>query len=192
MAVPRNRMLWLLFQLGFYRPEDRCLLQDVIVQYYRGRPDSDRILFVGVARYVRHYPKLFPMQSFTTIDPSRRRARYGAAHHVVDLVQNLGRHFAHGHFDVIIMNGVIGYGINTLSAVEEAVVVCHKHLRLGGHFILSTDAIKPCHGQLDEVQALAEGFEPLTFEPLCATTKTTTVPWNQPPEHDFFFYQKKG
>lgn len=187
----RGRVEWARWLLGRYRPEDRRVLEDVVLGRYRNHPDFSRILFVGVAGYVRHYPAMFPSQTFVTIDPSLRRALFGSRQHIRDRVENLAAYVAPGFFDAVVMHGVIGWGLNDLSSVERAISVCHQHLRPGGELLLSTDADKPCHGQLDQVPALTRGFVPLPLPSLGTPQYTTHVPWHETSEHVFLFYQKR-
>ncbi len=188
----RGRVEWARWLMGRYRPEDRRVLEDVVLQRYRRNSDFTRILFVGVAGYVRHYPRMFAEQTFVTIDPSLRRAPFGGRWHIRDRVENLGAYFAPGYFDAVVMNGVIGWGLNDLPAVDRAITVCHQHLRSGGELLLSTDADKPCHGQLDQVRALSSGFVPVPLPTLGTPQYTTHVPWHEKSEHVFLFFQKRS
>lgn len=191
MSPLQGRAEWARWLLGRYRPEDRRVLEDVVLGHYRRHPDFQRILFVGVAGYVRHYPDLFPSQEFVTIDPSLRRALFGSRRHIRDRVENLGAYFEPGYFDAVVMNGVIGWGLNDLAAVDRAIAVCHRHLRPRGELLLSTDADKPCHGQLGQVPALGRGFVPLDLPSLGTSQFTTHVPWHQRSEHVFLLFQKR-
>jgi SAM-dependent methyltransferase len=191
MSPLRGRAEWARWLLGRYRPEDRRVLEDVVLARYRDNPEFPRILFVGVAGYVRHYPAMFPRQDFVTIDPSLRRALFGSRLHIRDRVENLGAYFPPEHFDAAILNGVIGWGLDDLASVDRALAVCHRHLRAGGELLLSTDADKPCHGRLDQVGALASGFVPRPLPSLGTPQHTTHVPWHEKSEHVFLFFQKR-
>lgn len=114
-----GRIPWALWQFGLYIPEDRKILEQCILKHYQGRTEIGRILFVGVASYVRHYAQMFPHQLFITLDRSAPRARYGGPHHVVDDLANLGIYFMPNYFDLVVMNGVIGWGLNDLHAIND-------------------------------------------------------------------------
>lgn len=186
-----GRVPWVLWQFGLYIPEDRKILEHCILKHYQGRAEIGRILFVGVASYVRHYAQMFPQQLFITLDRSAPRARYGGPHHVVDDLANLGIYFMPNYFDLVVMNGVIGWGLNDLHALNEALRVVHRHLRTGGELVLSTDENKPCHGQLDEVEILRQEFMPLKLPPFAASYAVARVPWQALQDHVFHFYKKK-
>ena len=188
----QGRLEWARWLLGRYRPEDRRILEDVVLGHYRKHPDFSRVLFVGVAGYVRHYPRWFADRTFVTIDPSLRRSLFGSRQHIRDRVENLGAYFPPDSFDAIVMNGVIGWGLNDLLAVDRAIAVCHRYLRAGGELLLSTDADKPCHGQLSRVRSLQAGFAPKDLPSLGVSQYTTHVPWHRQSEHVFLFFQKTG
>jgi hypothetical protein len=179
-----------LWALGLYRPEDRRVLEDVIVPHYRQDPAIQRILIAGVTRPGRHYPSLFAGKECITIDLDSKRARYGASHHIIDRLENLGNHIAAEWFDLIVVNGLIGFGIDDLSNLETAVHVCHRHLRHGGELLLSTDAGRPGSELLPQVQALREGFIEATVAPFGASSVVTQVPWHPRPEHIYHFFRR--
>ena len=100
--------------------EDRRALEQVILPEYARRTDIARILFVGCAAYTQRYGALFGAREYWTIDPVARRSRYGSPHHIVDQLQNLGRHVRPAYFDLIVCNGVLGWGLNTPADAEIA------------------------------------------------------------------------
>ena len=73
-------------------------------------------LFVGCAPFTWHYEAIFPGRDYTTIDQDPRCRRYGATRHVVDKPKNLDRHVAPGSFDLIVCNGVFGWGLDERDA----------------------------------------------------------------------------
>ena len=117
--------------------EDRRILEQVIFPYYANRDDMHTVLFVGCQWYTRHYEKTyFPRQKFWTIDAMRDARRYGGSHHVVAPLESLADFFPEETFDLIICNGVYGWGLNSPEQCETAFAQCHSRLRLGGHFLL--------------------------------------------------------
>jgi hypothetical protein len=99
------------------RTEDRRILEQVILPEYARRPDIARVLFVGCAPYTQRYGETFGGREYWTIDPVARRRRYGSERHIVDRLQNLGNHVPAGYFDLVVCNGVLGWGLNAPAAI---------------------------------------------------------------------------
>jgi len=117
--------------------EDRRILEQVIFPYYANRNDMHTVLFVGCQWYTRQYEKTyFPRQTFWTIEPLRDARRYGASHHVVAPLESLADFFPEETFDLIICNGVYGWGLDSRVHCDAAFAQCHSRLRRGGHFVL--------------------------------------------------------
>ena len=132
----------LLMPLGidFYlKMDDRRVLETIILPYFRGHADYRRVLFIGSAWYTRGYRKYFAPASYWTLDLDPVARRYGARQHITDSMGNLSRHFADGSLDLIICNGVYGYGLDRLDDFDHAVDACHTALRENGLFILGWD-----------------------------------------------------
>jgi SAM-dependent methyltransferase len=178
--------------IGLYRPEDRRVLEDIIIPCYQKDPAIQRILIVGVNRPGRHYPSLFAGKICLSIDLDHKRARYGAAQHIIDHIENLGHHIEPESLDLILMNGMIGWGINDQAALESVIETCHRHLCPGGSLLLSTDASRSGHGSLSEVRTLQEGFYATPLKPFGACSAVAAVPWHPKPEHVFYFFKKRG
>jgi SAM-dependent methyltransferase len=137
----------------------------VILPALNQDPNVERILFVGCDRYTAHYPALFTRADFVTIDIDPSKARYGARHHVTDTVLNLHSHFEEQSFDVIVCNGVFGWGIDRRTEVDEAARVCFEYLRPGGMFLVGWNDLAPWQPPpFDELDAFQK-FIPFTLDP---------------------------
>ncbi|MBC7778812.1 MAG: class I SAM-dependent methyltransferase [Proteobacteria bacterium] len=158
----------------------------MILPAYASRTDIERVLFVGCAAYTQHYGDLFRGRDYWTIDPVARRRRYGAQRHVVGRVENLGDHVQGEHFDLVICNGVLGWGLNTLEDADTAFAACHRHLRERGELVLGWNDIAPRNRVLPENVPALRRFEPLMFEPL----QTARLRIDAPHRHTFDFYRK--
>jgi hypothetical protein len=148
---------------------DRRLLEQVILPAISGREDVNRVLFVGCARYTRDYWRLFPGKEYWTLDIAPARARWGSERHVVGSVTELGRHFEAGYLDAVVLNGVIGWGLNGREEVERALVACHQVLREGGILLVGWDEALLTHIDLRALIGSTGLFEPYVFEPLKAS-----------------------
>jgi len=166
--------------------EDRRALEHVILPEYARRTDIARILFVGCAAYTQRYGELFGDREYWTIDPVARRCRYGSRHHIVDRLQNLGRHVQPGYFDLIVCNGVLGWGLNAPEDADTAFAACLSHLRAGGELMLGWNNIAPRDRVLPDNIAALRAFDPVMFGP--AQTSRWVI--KAPNRHVFDFYQK--
>jgi len=166
--------------------EDRRVLEQMILPEYARRTDIARILFVGCAAYTQRYGELFGTREYWTIDPVARRSRYGSRHHIVDQLQSLGRHVEPAYFDLIICNGVLGWGLNAPEDADVAFAACLAHLRAGGNLMLGWNNIAPRNRVLpDDITALRR-FDRVKFGP-AQTTRWVIDATNR---HVFDFYQK--
>ena len=166
--------------------EDRRVLEQVILPEYARRPDIARILFVGCAAYTQRYGELFGDREYWTIDPVARRRRYGSVRHIVDSLQNLGHHVPPGHFDLVVCNGVLGWGLNAPEDADAALSACHAHLRAGGDLLLGWNNIAPRNRVLPEdIPALRR------FDAACVGPRQVAR-WaiDAPNRHVFDFYRK--
>lgn len=73
------------------------------------------------------------------IDPAR--AELGAKDHVTGDVRDLESLFGEP-FDVILLNGVIGYGLNDRDSVDRCLRACAARLRPGGTLVLGINEEK--------------------------------------------------
>ncbi|MGZ8259589.1 MAG: hypothetical protein ACXWUL_03445 [Caldimonas sp.] len=134
------------------RSPDRALLETEILPGYAADPRLRALLFVGCDWYTRGYEALFaPDRSrFRTIDVDPRQARHGGAQHIVAALQDVAAHVAAASVDVVVCNGVYGFGIYERRELERAFVACCLVLRPGGALVLGWN----------DVAALAP-FDPL-------------------------------
>jgi hypothetical protein len=165
---------------------DRSLLEQIILPHLAHSPACQTILFVGCAAYTQWYQDLFGGKEYWTIDPVSQKRRYGATRHVVDSVVNLRTYVSAGYFDAIIMNGVIGFGLNRVRDIEQAVDTCHEALASGGILLLGwNDTTRRTPVDLGSIRAL-EKFREYYFEPIQACR----IQAEGVHRHTFSFYQK--
>jgi SAM-dependent methyltransferase len=178
--------LGLAYNGSFHYPsEDRSILECVIFPYYQLSTAHRNIVSVGCDWYAQGYGRMFARKTFTTLEPDPSRACYGADRHIVDVVGNLGSHFAPGSLDVIFLNGVIGWGLDTPADTEIAFAACHTALRKGGHFMIGWNDL-PEHRpfRLETITSLGK-FQPLVFPPLETSEHLVANEWR----HTFSFFR---
>ena len=74
-----------------------------------------KVLFIGCRQYTKHYPALFRLHGAEcwTIDIDPTVARWGAPkRHVIGDIQDALDHWPPSTFDIIVLNGVFGFGLN--------------------------------------------------------------------------------
>lgn len=167
------------------RSEDRRVLEQVIIPFILSRLEPRRVLDIGREAYEAFYNEFFTGRELWTIDRNPKHATFGSKNHIVDDVVNLRDHFAERHFDLVLMNGVFGWGLNHRPAVERAFAAIHAVLRPGGILVLGwndTPDLTPT--PLEQVQAL-RAFSPHFLGPLNGTSFKCSAY-----EHTFNFYAR--
>ncbi len=164
--------------------EDRRLLGRVILPYFASRPEFGRVLFVGCAWYTRSYAALFREREYWTLDADPAKRRWGGSRHVVDSLARIGRHFAEASLDLVMCNGVFGWGLDGRAEVEAALEGCHASLRPQGVLMLGWNDV-PAHRPfpLEECTSL-KCFRTFRFGPFGSSTYCTRTR----NRHTFDFY----
>jgi SAM-dependent methyltransferase len=166
---------------------DRMVMERDIFPQYARDPAIKRMLFVGCGTYTAHYQRqFFPNMDFWTIEPDPAAARHGAEQHVIAPLEELGRHFPPGHFDLIVCNGVYGWGLDRLEQLEAAFSECHNGLRDDGHLFFGWDDIPQRAPVKLEAVTSRDRFRRYTFPPLGTWRFLTDTLYR----HTFDFYRK--
>jgi SAM-dependent methyltransferase len=159
----------------------------MIFPYYQSDRQFKTVLFVGCNTYTTHYQRqYFQNVNFWTIEPDAALSKFGSDRHVVAPLEEVGRHFAEGFFDLIICNGVFGWGLDRATQCEAAFSQCYTCLRDGGQMVLGWDDVpRRTPVALAEIASLAR-FQKMTFPPLGTWRYLTDTPYR----HTYDFYQK--
>lgn len=172
---------------GLYTPPDRRVLADILGEFAK-RNDCRRVLFVGVKAYNVPLRDLFAGRTFATIDPVPEFAAFGGDPHWVDVLENLERHAPPDSFDLVVMNGVIGFGLDDPKNVQNALLQVHRALRPGGDLLLGINERIPTHVDLRHVEAMKR-FRPKEFAPLGSARHVVETPFREE-THTFEFWEK--
>lgn len=169
LAARNIRDLALLLGVGpRLAANNRLVLEGQVFPYLNQRTDWRRVLFVGCHWYTWHYKRIFAEKEFWTIDILPEQRRYGAARHIVDSIENVQRHFAPDSLDVVMLMGVIGWGLDEPAAIERTLAGCRRVLRSEGLLLLGCDEI-PERMPVDLSQsATLRQMLPYAFPPLDA------------------------
>lgn len=124
----------------FYLPhDDRRVLEQVILPWFASQPSFKRVLFVGCDWYTRGYRRFFPASTYWTLDVDPAKKRFGSPQHIVAGAESVAGHFAPQSLDLVICNGVYGWGLDQLEPFDAMVEGCRRALRPGGVFVLGWD-----------------------------------------------------
>lgn len=131
--------------LDRFRSTDRRLLEDRLLPVLLGDEQPARqVLFVGCCFASRHYENRFSAQGvhWWTLDCDPKRRVYGAQHHIVDRLERLEVHRT-PLFDLIVCNGVLGWGLNDREDAEAAFAACFARLRVRGRLLVGWNDYYP-------------------------------------------------
>ncbi len=190
MTLIKQTLKKLLVRLGidFYlKTPDRQVLEHQILPWLSSRPTMDRVLFVGCDWYTHGYRKWFKSETYWTLDYDPAKQLYGSPRrHITDSMANLARHFEAASLDLIICNGVFGWGLDAREDVESAFSAVQRALKPGGLFLLGWNDV-PDHRPIppDSIEAL-KALRPQVIEPLGVSKLLT----DSPNRHTFNLYIK--
>lgn len=124
-ALKRLRIFFANLQLvmGFYprlKIPDRKVLEEKIFPFFAASNFYKTVLFVGCEWYTKYYEVFFSHKVYWTIDIDPSKAQYGAHRHICDAFQNIHQYFTDESLDLIICNGVFGWGLNEKKEIEQA------------------------------------------------------------------------
>ena len=149
--------------------EPRAVLETAILPYFAERPEYRTVLFVGCEWYTRGYRRVFAEKDYWTLEIDPGKKRFGARQHVVDSVENVDRHFTRNTFDVILCNGVYGWGLNEREAADRAFNGCYECMRESGVLVLGwNDVPRRTPFPLSDCRSLMR-FRRFAFPPLGQT-----------------------
>ena len=173
---------------SYLKNEDRRVLEQVIFPHFLDEETCQDILFVGCDWYTKGYNEWFEKNKhYWTIEIAPSRKKYGAKRHIVDGLQHLSKHFKPGALDLIVCNGVFGWGLDARIDVEQAFRACCDCLREGGVLVVGWDDIEERRPfPLEECQSL-RALKPFVFPPLGTAEYMTDTPYR----HTYRFYIKQ-
>ena len=126
-----------------------------------------RVLFVGCRRYTTHYGRWFTDRGIeywtTDIDPNA--GRWGDKHHHVTAdVRDLDRHFEPHSFDLVLLNGVFGFGVDEPDAMNRTLDTLHTLMMPDGLLLVGwNQGLIPDPARLARMRAQ---FHPVALPPL--------------------------
>jgi SAM-dependent methyltransferase len=163
---------------------DRRVLDGVLLPVLAADRRFSRVIFVGCDWYTQHYEAMFAHRDYWTVEVDPARARFGAARHLIAPMVEIGNRFPEASVDLIICNGVIGWGLNDPAEIDASLAACAKSLRPGGVLLLGWNDIEEKRVvALSSIPAL-RGFLPFA---IAGQTEFRTETYNR---HTFSLFQK--
>jgi hypothetical protein len=147
---------------------DRAILEQQILPALASEAAGRPVLFIGVEWYTAHYHDLFPPGGLVTIDIDERKARYGAAEHLVLDARAVGETFEKGRFAAVVCNGVLGWGVNEFDDIVTCFEGFRRVLAQHGTLVLGWNDVDASRPPPLEALATAAGFEPIVAAGLAA------------------------
>lgn len=136
------------------RPRVQALREAVLAGYVAGMPDRrywdavimpallgagfERVLFVGCGAYTRHIHNAFESRGIAcwTTDIVPENARWGnPRRHIIGDIAAIRDQVPTGHFDAVLFNGVMGYGVTGADMVKITPAL-HAILRPSGTLLI--------------------------------------------------------
>ncbi|HAM88109.1 MAG: hypothetical protein US83_C0013G0018 [Candidatus Falkowbacteria bacterium GW2011_GWC2_38_22] len=166
--------------------EDRNVLENIIFPYVLANFNLKTVLDIGREDYQEFYNQFFKNQELWTLDYNPEHQEFGAPRrHIIDDAGNVKKHWQDNYFDLIILNGVIGWGLNDIEKIEKALSGIIDILKPGGLLIIGWNNFKDVEVvNPDSIKALGR-LKPFVFPPL-KTCKFECVNGN----HTYNFYKK--
>ncbi len=139
------------------RTPDRIFLEETVFPWFRDEAGARDVLDIGCDWYTRAYPSLLRADRYHTIDLDPDKARYARGRdgdHRVGSLLELDQHYDAEAYDLVICNGVLGWGVNDDDAIATAARQLARVLRPGGWLVLGWNDM--------------DGYRPATLAPFDA------------------------
>jgi SAM-dependent methyltransferase len=146
---------------------DRVFLEDVIVPGFLAADGIRQVLDIGVAWYTRSYPRLFAGVDYWTVDVDPAKERLAGSNHRTLSATRLTDVFEPGTFDLVVCNGVIGWGLDDPADVAKALDECAEVMRPGAWLVVGWNDTEG-HRVADLDDLLARRFRRQVFPPVHA------------------------
>ena len=148
-----------------------------------------RVLFVGVQKYTKDYEKYFLNNQAESIDIDYDQARWGfRKHHFGALATLKEKNLC---YEAIILNGVIGYGLNTQIECEQFIADCADLLTPHGLLLIGVNPNEMGDVRLTKLSCLQIQFWPTAAD----GNKRTVEIQNEIFKsifHHYYFYEKRS
>lgn len=146
---------------------DRNVLEQIIFPQVLGCNNPHAILDIGREDYQGFYNEFFEGRELWTMDIDPEREEFGSpGKHVTDDVANVEKHFEKDYFDFVLINGVLGWGLNNKQKVEKTFSGIFKIMKKDGILVIGWNDFEDVKiFKPKQIEALKK-FKPFYFKPL--------------------------
>jgi len=148
------------------RFEDREVLERIIFPFMLAHFNPKKILDVGRSSYQKFYNEFFLGRELITIDKNPQKKNLGSENHIIGDITNIREFIEKETVDLVILNGVIGWGLNKKEDIEKAIFSIFEIMKKNSLMIIGWNDItdlKPV--KIENIEAL-KNFEKYYFPPL--------------------------
>lgn len=172
---------------------NRVFLEEAVFAYLNALAaesnHAGKTLFVGLDKHNWHYPRLL-VSEFHSLDIQPRQAIYGpAGRHWTGSATEMADHYGQHVFDVVVANGLLGYGINDALDFRRLLAQCEHVLKPGGLLVLGYND-KPERVSFPVLPTVREFFDP--FVPPISGVNDIEHRIHDPFQHVFIFLKKSN
>ena len=167
----------------------RNYLEYQILPFFSSENSFQRILIVGIAEFTQHYPLLFKQKEFVrTIDSDLSVAKFSFPQvHIVDSIENIEQHIDQGSLDLVLMNGVYGWGLASEDALRKSLSNIHISMKHEGVLVFGWNEIDPYDPLKIRSRNYFDMFRPYLFK----GESEIKIPISKnPKQHVFSFFKK--
>lgn len=164
---------------------DRIFLEDNLFRIFKVEGFS--VLSIGCHPASGIYRKLLPADRYHTLDIDPDNARYGARNHTIGDCRDLSVLLPGRKFDIILFNGILGYGIDESETFHSFQASAHTALCDGGWLVVGYNDIPSRKaGLIRSIDSTL--FSPSAF--LDSIPSKVELPTHN--RHTFEFFRKAG
>ncbi len=160
----------------YLKSRDRQIMERQIAPHFASLAEVRTVLDVGCDWYTSGYSTLFPDQEYHSIDIDEGQARFAKGQHQTGSLLDLDQYHAAGTFDLIMANGVFGWGINGAEDISRAIHQIHRALKPNGFVVLGWNDNEEYRPEPLDAMLEAEGFKPLEIAELGGASIDTETP----------------
>ena len=165
---------------------DRAIYHGEILPWLAAETSIRDVLDIGCEWYNLHHRRIFRGHRYWTIDIDPGKEGYGGKNHVTGSALSLDEYFRPASFDLVLCNGVFGWGVNEPREVSLLVEQMATVLRPGGKVVVGWNPGTENAPEGDPMGAMSEQFRTWDFPP----RKDSQIFANAENKHTFAFFEK--
>jgi len=160
-----------------------------ILPFFSSENRFKRILIVGIAEFTQHYRLLFKQKEFVrTIDIDPNVAKFSSPQiHIVDSIENIEQHIDQDSLDLVLMNGVYGWGLANEDALRKSLSNIHILMKDEGVLVFGWNEVDPYDPLKIRSRNYFDMFQPYLFKGKSEIKFPTS---KNPKQHVFSFFKK--